>query len=172
MFTAFGMLGSLGAGFSPATQSVMLALYARRGGTEIGRLFGALSVVQALRYDCLPCILCVTISDGLILPTSSQILGPAVYGLVYMKTVATYPRTIFWVSVATVTTSFILINFVRLPSEREYRQENMTDLEERDPLLPQTSHGQEDTLVDDRINSSRNANNSEHQPASYGSTTS
>lgn len=55
MFTVFGMVGSLGSGFSPATQSVMLALYARRGGTEIGRLFGALSVVQALRHVSLYC---------------------------------------------------------------------------------------------------------------------
>lgn len=49
-FTLFAALGSLGAGFSPALQSVALALYTRAGGTEVGRLFGALSVVQALRY--------------------------------------------------------------------------------------------------------------------------
>lgn len=47
-FTLSSMLGSMGAGFSPATQSVALAMYTRRGGTESGRLFGALSVVQAL----------------------------------------------------------------------------------------------------------------------------
>lgn len=48
-FTLFGMLGSMGSGFSPAMQSVTLAMYTRRGGTESGRLFGALSVIQALR---------------------------------------------------------------------------------------------------------------------------
>jgi hypothetical protein len=47
-FTLFGILGAFGAGFNPAMQSVTLALYARRGGTETGRLFGALSVLQAL----------------------------------------------------------------------------------------------------------------------------
>jgi len=47
-FTGSSLLGSFGAGFSPAAQSVTTALYARRGGTEIGRLFGALSVIQAL----------------------------------------------------------------------------------------------------------------------------
>lgn len=47
-FTAFGMLGSMGSAFSPATQAVTLALYTRRGCTETGRLFGALSVLQAL----------------------------------------------------------------------------------------------------------------------------
>ena len=49
-FTVFGMMSSLSAGFSPGVQSVALALYTRRGGTETGRLFGALSVVQVLRW--------------------------------------------------------------------------------------------------------------------------
>jgi hypothetical protein len=47
-FTVGSMLGSLATGFSPAMQSVALGLYKRRGGTENGKLFGALSVVQAL----------------------------------------------------------------------------------------------------------------------------
>ena len=47
-FTLFTLLGSLGTGFTPAMQSVALELYARRGETETGKLFGALSVVDAL----------------------------------------------------------------------------------------------------------------------------
>jgi hypothetical protein len=47
-FTAFGMFGSLGSAFSPAMQSAALALYMQRGNKESGRLFGALSVLQAL----------------------------------------------------------------------------------------------------------------------------
>jgi hypothetical protein len=47
-FTVAGMLGSMGAGFSPANQAVALALYTKRGGMETGRLFGALSVLQSL----------------------------------------------------------------------------------------------------------------------------
>jgi hypothetical protein len=42
------VLAALGVGFSPALQTVALAMYARKGGSETGRLFGALSVVQAL----------------------------------------------------------------------------------------------------------------------------
>ncbi|KAF8969597.1 major facilitator superfamily domain-containing protein [Flammula alnicola] len=130
-FTMFGIMGSLGAGFSPAVQSVTLALYARRGGTETGRLFGALSVVQAL---------------------ASQIIGPSIYGLVYMKTVATYPRTIFFVSVATVTISFFFLSLIRLPKEKDYRRERFADLEEVGPASePQeslTMRVQEGTLVD------------------------
>jgi hypothetical protein len=43
------------------------------------------------------------------------------YGLVYMKTVATFPRTIFFVSVIVVTISLTLLAFVRLPEEEEAR---------------------------------------------------
>ncbi|KAF9479281.1 MFS general substrate transporter [Pholiota conissans] len=108
-FTLGSIMGAFGTGFSPAMQSVTLALYARRGGTETGRLFGALSVLQAL---------------------CSQILGPALYSYVYANTVAIHPRAIFYVSVATVSVSFILLGFVRLPSERDYRRESLGDVEE------------------------------------------
>jgi len=47
-FILFSMMSSFGAGFSPAMQSIALDLYSRRGGKEIGRLFGAWSVLQAL----------------------------------------------------------------------------------------------------------------------------
>ncbi|KJA21992.1 hypothetical protein HYPSUDRAFT_202486 [Hypholoma sublateritium FD-334 SS-4] len=78
LVTCHGTRDALGAlhvvwRFTPA----VLALYSRRGGTEIWRLLGALSVLQAL---------------------CSQIFGPTLYGLVYMKAVARYPATIFFVS--------------------------------------------------------------------------
>lgn len=54
-FTLLGVVSALGEGFSAAVQSVALELYTRRGSTESGRLFGALSVVQALWYvHCTP----------------------------------------------------------------------------------------------------------------------
>jgi len=93
-FTFFGMLGSVGTGFSPAIQSLAIELFAAKGENERGKLFGALSVVQAV---------------------SSQILGPAVYGFTYMHTVETYPRTIFYLSVAASVVSFVLLSFIRLP---------------------------------------------------------
>ena len=55
-FTIFGVVGAFGLGFNPAMQSVTLALYTRRGGTEAGRLFGALSVIQAFAY--VPVLIC------------------------------------------------------------------------------------------------------------------
>jgi len=108
-FTVFAMTGALGMGFSPAIQSVTLEMYARRGGTETGKLFGALSVVQAL---------------------CSEILGPAVFGFTYMKTVETYPRTFFFLIVAGVTMSFICLSFVRLGNESSvvHDAEDVTDV--------------------------------------------
>ncbi len=52
LFAASSCLGALGMGFGPAVQSVALTLYNRRGGRDSGKLFGAMSVVQALR--CVP----------------------------------------------------------------------------------------------------------------------
>ncbi|KAF9061927.1 major facilitator superfamily domain-containing protein [Rhodocollybia butyracea] len=117
-FTVFGMLASLGGGFGPAIQSVALELYAQRGGTETGRLFGAMGVMQAL---------------------SSQIIGPAMYGLVYVNTVASFPRTIFFVSVASGFISFIFLSLVRLP-----RSKGAGDGE---------GHRQDESLVDEEVDS-------------------
>ena len=56
LFAAAGVFGGMGAGFTAAAQSVALALYAKRGGVETGRLFGAISLIQAIRYDTLCCL--------------------------------------------------------------------------------------------------------------------
>ncbi|TRM62597.1 hypothetical protein BD626DRAFT_569746 [Schizophyllum amplum] len=69
-YTASAMGAAIGGALPAALQSVALDIYVRRGGTEAGKLFGAISVVQAL---------------------SSQIAGPSMFALVYMNTVATFP---------------------------------------------------------------------------------
>ncbi|KAJ3502515.1 hypothetical protein NLJ89_g8854 [Agrocybe chaxingu] len=151
-FTVFGIFGSLGTGFSPAVQSVTLALYARRGGTESGRLFGAMSVVQAL---------------------CSQILGPPMYSFVYMKTVATYPRTIFFVTVFTLCISFFLYAFVRLPSEKEYHRGGVADAEEHSSTShsPGTSGSVEATGIErDTTLVGEEARRFKRNVSSYGST--
>jgi MFS family permease len=49
LFVIVTVLASFGAGFSPAAQAVALAVFSRRpDGRETGKLFGAISVVQAL----------------------------------------------------------------------------------------------------------------------------
>ena len=47
-FIICSLTASFGAGFDPMAQSVALAVYKRKGGTESGRLLGAFCVVQAL----------------------------------------------------------------------------------------------------------------------------
>ena len=54
MFAITTAFGALGMGFGPAMQSVALTLYNRRGGRDSGKLFGAMSVVQAIRCVLLP----------------------------------------------------------------------------------------------------------------------
>jgi hypothetical protein len=108
-FTLFSMLGAFSAGFMPAAKSVALDLYAQREGLpahrlETGKLFGALSVVQAL---------------------SMQILGPTLFGLVYVKTVAFFPRAIFFLAALADIVSFVALSLVRLT-----------------PNLPQDAHAQ------------------------------
>ncbi|KAJ7039945.1 major facilitator superfamily domain-containing protein [Mycena alexandri] len=107
-YTAFTILASFGAGFSPAIQSVALELYAQQndGTMESGKLFGGLSVIQAL----------------------AQIVGPSIYGLVFVKTVATFPKAIFFVSVASDCFSFLCVSLVRLSSDVRTDAEELSRL--------------------------------------------
>lgn len=65
-------------------------------------------------------------------PFSSQILGPLIYGVVYIKTVAIFPRMVFFVSVAAISISYCLLSFVRIPKDDEYHRQSLVqvDLEE------------------------------------------
>jgi len=95
-FVAASALGALAAGYSPTTHSLSLELYTRRGGapSEAGRLFGALSVIQTI---------------------GNQVVGPSLFGIVYIKTVSTLPETIFYVVVAVALLSLFFLLFVRIP---------------------------------------------------------
>ncbi|KAI0647308.1 major facilitator superfamily domain-containing protein [Trametes meyenii] len=126
MFAAASCLGSLGMGFGPAIQSVALTLYSRRGGKDTGKLFGALSVVQAL---------------------SAQIFGPFIYGVTYAKTVATFPKAVFFVGAGAVITSCILLAFVRLPKDAPPPLDMDVEEQLQSPAAP-THPDREETLVD------------------------
>lgn len=96
-FSLATLMGSVGQGFIPSVQSVALELYSRRGETETGKLFGALSVVSAL---------------------GSQIVGPAMFGFVYIQTVAFAPAAVFYVSTAITAVALTLLCLVRLGDVR------------------------------------------------------
>ncbi|THH32642.1 hypothetical protein EUX98_g1534 [Antrodiella citrinella] len=87
LFTLFTSMSSLGAGVHPAVNSIALCLLQMRhyavaeaGETAVvddggaGRLFGSLSVLQAV---------------------GQYILGPMMFGLIYGTTVAHFPKTVF-----------------------------------------------------------------------------
>ncbi|KAI0054031.1 MFS general substrate transporter [Auriscalpium vulgare] len=95
VFVSATVLGSLASGFSPTTHSLALELYTQKGGTESGKLFGAMSVLSAI---------------------GSQFIGPSLYGIVYIRTVAKLPEAIFFMSASIVLLSFAFICFIRLPN--------------------------------------------------------
>ncbi|PCH37837.1 MFS general substrate transporter [Wolfiporia cocos MD-104 SS10] len=111
VFTAYAVFSALGVGFTPAINSVASALYTQNGGKELGKLFGALGVVQTI---------------------CSQVLGPFLFGVTYMKTVATAPKAIFAVSVAALTTSFLLLAPIRLQTRSGGTSD--VDLEQNESL--------------------------------------
>ncbi|KAF8473108.1 major facilitator superfamily domain-containing protein [Gautieria morchelliformis] len=95
-WSAASVLRAFGGGFSPAVQSVALALYESgpNKGIETGKLFGGLSVLQAL---------------------SSQIIGPSLFGLTYASTVDRFPKAIFVLATGLVACALLFISIVQLP---------------------------------------------------------
>ncbi|KDQ18950.1 hypothetical protein BOTBODRAFT_28428 [Botryobasidium botryosum FD-172 SS1] len=90
-------LSSFSSGFAPMLQSVALSLV--RGETNnAGALFGGMSVLQAL---------------------CSGIIGPFVFGTVYMFTVGSFPKAIFIVGLGITAVTFGLVCALRLPLNRE-----------------------------------------------------
>jgi len=112
VFVAAGGLGALAMGYSPTTHSLSLELYTRRGGapSEAGKLFGALSVIQTV--GCAPPH---DYSDVDRVLYRNQVVGPSLFGVVYIKTVSTLPEAIFYLIVAVVLLSLFFLSLVRVP---------------------------------------------------------
>ncbi|KAG9318823.1 major facilitator superfamily domain-containing protein [Chiua virens] len=99
LYSLASVIGSIGAGFVPAAQSLALEIYLRRrpeNRGEVGKLFGALSVLQAL---------------------ASQIISPAMFGFVYSNTVAFFPQAFMIVAASSAWVAVFLLAFVRVPSK-------------------------------------------------------
>lgn len=56
LFTTFAVVSTLGIAFTPAINTVASAVYTQQGGKELGKLFGALGVVQTIWCVSLYCI--------------------------------------------------------------------------------------------------------------------
>jgi len=103
MFVAASSLNSFSSGVVPALQSLALCVLqshslanASAGGSEedvgIGRLFGALAVLQAV---------------------GQMILGPLLFGLIYSTTVAVFPKALFIAAAAICVISLALVFMIR-----------------------------------------------------------
>jgi len=100
VFVAVSVLGALAVGYAPTVHSLSLELFTRRGGapSEAGRLFGAMSVIQAI---------------------GTQVVGPPLFGVVYINTVATFPEAMFYVLMVVVSVSLFFLFLVRIPPDPE-----------------------------------------------------
>ncbi|CAE6436761.1 unnamed protein product [Rhizoctonia solani] len=121
---------SFGGGFGPSVQSIALALSQDQAAdkrtddpptpeydsiskpttpstpSENGTLFGALSVLQAI---------------------SSQIVGPSLFGLVFVKTISSAPHAIFWTSACCIIVSLFALGMVGLKREETVRAEGVDE---------------------------------------------
>jgi hypothetical protein len=101
VFLGASMLSSFGGGLSPALQAVALELFARQPGRSVsqaGTLFGALSVLNAV---------------------VGQVIGPALFGGVYLSTVGFFPQAIFVLTAVLIVLAFVFVALVRLPKNEE-----------------------------------------------------
>ncbi|KAG8744670.1 hypothetical protein FRC11_013339 [Ceratobasidium sp. 423] len=100
-------LSAFGGGTSPALQSLALGVL---GGEEkdIGRLFGALSMLSSI---------------------SSTILSPMIFGSLYSLTVAIFPKAIFLVATAVLTTALVFLALVQ--PNRPLRRRDVEDFPPR-----------------------------------------
>ncbi|KAK0204888.1 major facilitator superfamily domain-containing protein [Desarmillaria ectypa] len=108
LFVMASSLTSMGSGVVPAVQSLALCITQARttietgtvpedqakGSAGIGKLFGALAVLQA---------------------TGQMILGPMIFGLIYSGTVATYSKAIFMTAGGMLVVSLMAVMLVKNP---------------------------------------------------------
>jgi hypothetical protein len=95
-------------------------------------------------------IYCIGPLKGVIHPfgrgKSSQIVGPAIFGLTYMNTVSTFPRAIFLLSAAVMLMAVGLLSLVRLEDVALVNLESEAEVEGADwPFLVR-----DETLFEER----------------------
>lgn len=59
----------------------------------------------------------------------NQVLGPSLFGIVYIKTVATLPETIFYVVVVVVLLSLFFLFLMRIPPDPEATDADAEEVE-------------------------------------------
>ncbi|KAG6376479.1 hypothetical protein JVT61DRAFT_2472 [Boletus reticuloceps] len=139
LFALATTVGSFTAGMSPAMQTLALHIYTNRRSQnqgEIGKLFGALSVIQALGY--------VFSGSGLVRTRwlTMFLHHASLYGFVYFNTVAVFPQAIMLASMCASLLVLILLLFVRI------RPKTAGDLDgSQDMVTPETLLAMENEVV-------------------------
>jgi MFS family permease len=114
MWIAATLLSSFGGGFTPSVQALAVELSSRNSHAKsigssaenFGQLFGALGVLQAL---------------------ASQVIGPTLFGTIFVASVESYPKAIFVTSGGIVALGLLVLSLIRVNPP-------VVD-EEREPLL-------------------------------------
>ncbi|KAI0364325.1 MFS general substrate transporter [Pilatotrama ljubarskyi] len=92
LFVGATALSSFGAGLVPATNSLALCIMQARGEDDAGKLFGAFSVLQAV---------------------GQMILGPILFGFIFVETVAKFPKAIFSVAAGILIVAIAILCLLR-----------------------------------------------------------
>ncbi|KAG8889929.1 hypothetical protein FRB98_001975 [Tulasnella sp. 332] len=93
LFVVGSLALSFGGGFGPAVNSLAMHLSDGQGS---GKLFGAMAVATTI---------------------GSSLVGPAVFGLIYINTVGVFPKAIFVAAAISVVAAFGAMLLIRLPQE-------------------------------------------------------
>ena len=117
LFVAATLISSFSGGYTPSVQALAVELSSRNspvkpvGSTaeNYGQLFGALGVLQAL---------------------CSQMIGPVLFGSVFVGTVDYFPKAIFVTGGCAVTLALLALSLIRIVPP------TVVVDEEREPLLP------------------------------------
>ncbi|KAK4051582.1 hypothetical protein OIV83_002722 [Microbotryomycetes sp. JL201] len=115
-FLAATAFSCLGGGAMPAIQSLALAHASPR---DAGRLFASLSVLSSVM---------------------SSIIGPLLFGSIFISTVGTAPETIFWVGAGVFVVSFCSMLLVRLRKARADEEDIREDELPSRETARQTKH--------------------------------
>ena len=159
IFTAITSISSLAAGSTPALHSLAICILQRfrEGSSEIGALFGGLSMLTALGQ-----ILGVSSSSapGLCSSNSSVLttlchildLQPLIFGTVYSTTVAGFPEAIFALAAALVLMAFGTTFFVRTEPPLVWKGKAPA-VARRQVLMPERERGRSRTIkhIGDRL---------------------
>ena len=79
----------------------------------------------------------------------SQIIGPSLFGVVYMKSVATFPEAIFYVFMGVVLLSLSFLFFIQIPPESKGKPtEEWEEVEApAAPVIDVLDDGEDDAFI-------------------------